>query len=140
VTAHKPIVLHKEVAQPLPPVLADRSRIVQVFLRLVGNAARFMSRGGTITIRGEPTVDGARFSVTDTGPGIPEAHREHLFARHAPAGRRACQGTGLGVFVAKGIVEAHGGTVGAESEPGRGSTLYFTLPAVDPEQFEEEVS
>lgn len=135
-TAHKPISLVKELSPALPPLWVDKSRVLQVITRLVGNAVRFMPhKGGSIIIRAEPASEGARFSIEDTGPGIPEDQRTQLFSRHA--GRRPCQGTGLSVYVAKGIIEAHGGAISAESEVGRGSTIYFTLPAADPAQLKE---
>ncbi len=130
-TASRPISFVKEIASHLPALYIDRARVLQVLSRLIGNAARFMQKGGSITIRAEPAPSGARFSVTDTGPGIADLDRPLLFMRRPPAGRRACQGMGLGVYVAKGIVEAHGGRIGAQSELGRGSTIHFTLPAAD---------
>ncbi|TKD10449.1 sensor histidine kinase [Polyangium fumosum] len=130
-TAQRPIAVVKEVSPHLPALYVDRARVLQVLSRLVSNAARFMQKGGSITIRAEPMPSGARFSVTDTGPGIAEPDRPMLFSRRPPEGRRACQGMGLGVYVAKGIVEAHGGRIGAQSEVGRGSTIHFTMPAAD---------
>jgi len=131
-TANKPITLVKEVAPELPPLYVDRSRVLQVFSRLVQNAAHFMQKGGLITLRAEPTSRGARFSVSDTGPGIPTSERSLLFSRKPPAGRRSCQGTGLSVFVAKGIVEAHGGTNTVGRAPEGGAEFRFTLPVSAP--------
>jgi len=137
-TSSRPIALAKQIAKAVPPLYVDRARVLQVLSRLVNNAARFMHKGGTITLRAEPIPEGARFSVVDTGPGIAEIDRPLLFTRRPPAGRRACQGMGLGVYVAKGIVEAHGGEIAAQSELGRGSTIHFTLPAAGEAELESD--
>jgi signal transduction histidine kinase len=101
----------------------------QIFMNLLGNAIKFTPRGGTVAVRSEPLGDLLRFSVTDTGPGIPEAEVGHLFDRFWQAPGTAGLGTGLGLFIVKGIVEAHGGEIWAESEVGKGSSFLFTLPA-----------
>ena len=109
-------------------VSCDHDRVVQLFSNLVGNAIKFTPEGGCITVRA--TKDGAdvRFAVTDTGPGIPTVEMPHLFDRYYQAQRRNREGIGLGLSIARGIVEAHGGRIWVESEEGRGSTFYFTLP------------
>lgn len=127
--ALKPLEIAKEVPNDLPPIACDRERIVQVVANLLGSALRFTPKGGRITIRAVPSGSEARFSISDTGPGIPSEHQPLLFARHAPARRPMGQGMGLSAFVTKGIVEAHGGTIWVESEPGQGSTFFFTIPS-----------
>jgi signal transduction histidine kinase len=117
-----------EPSEHLPPVLGDRERILQAISSVVANAFRFTVKGGTVTLGLDVHDDEAHFSIADTGPGIAPEERPLLFARQRPAGARIGQGTGLSMFVAKGIVEAHGGTMWAESELGRGSTFHFTLP------------
>ncbi|WP_437681302.1 sensor histidine kinase [Sorangium sp. So ce131] len=129
--ALKPLEIAKEVPHDLPPITCDRDRIVQVVANLLGNALRFTPKGGRITVRAEPSGHGARFSISDTGPGIASEQHALLFARHAPPRRPMGQGMGLSAFVTKGIVEAHGGTIWVESEPGRGSTFFFTIPAAE---------
>lgn len=114
----------------LPEVVADRDRILQVFSNLVGNALKFTPAGGRVVLaaaRGEHDVC---FSVADTGPGIPADHLPHLFDRFwqgRPTDRR---GAGLGLAIAKAIIEAHGGRIWAESTLHVGSTFFFTVPAL----------
>ena len=114
------------LARDLPSVSIDRHRILEVLLNLVGNALKFGAVGGTVTIGAEP-VDGAvRLWVQDTGSGIRSDQLDRVFDRfwRADAG----SGAGLGLAVAKGIVEAHGGRIGVTSEIGAGSTFFFTVP------------
>jgi PAS domain S-box-containing protein len=108
----------------------DPNRILQVLNNLIGNAIKFTGPGGTILVRVEPRPDEVCFSVTDSGPGIPEAELSHIFDRFTRASKSARQGTGLGLSIAKGIIEAHGGRIWAESQAGVGSTFYFTLPLI----------
>src|SRR5262249_8857208 len=112
-------------------ILCDRVRILQVLEHLVGNAMRFTPKGGTIAIRVDAMDGHARFAVADTGPGIAEEDRSLCLMRREHGKRQVSQGSGLAVFVARGIVEAHGGRMWVESEVGRGSTFYFTLPVAD---------
>jgi signal transduction histidine kinase len=118
-------------AEPhLPLVRADRERVLQVLGNLVGNAIKFTSEGGSVALElAAEGTDEVRFSVRDTGPGIPPEHQPHLFDRfwQAQSTRRA--GAGLGLAIAKGIVEAHGGRIWVESVPTRGSVFSFTLAA-----------
>ena len=108
----------------------DPNRILQVLNNLIGNAIKFSRPGGSIHVRVEPRADEIRFSVTDSGPGIPEADLPHIFDRFTRASKGARPGTGLGLSIAKGIVEAHGGRIWAESQVGVGSRFYFTLPRI----------
>ncbi len=110
-------------------VLADHDRVLQVLSNLTQNALKFTPRGGSITL-GAERVDGQiRFAVHDTGCGLGAEELSHLFERFFRAPRALGGGTGLGLFISKAIVEAHGGTMHAESTEGRGSTFSFTLPA-----------
>ena len=115
-------------------VLSDRDRILQVFANLIGNAIKFTPKGGEITIRAESTGTQMRFGVCDTGPGIPPEHLPHVFDRYWQAKSTAKLGTGLGLSIAKGIVEAHGGQIWVESEPGKGASFIFTLPCAPPSE------
>jgi two-component system, sensor histidine kinase and response regulator len=108
-------------------VLADRGGVLRVLSNLVGNALRFTPDGGAVAIRTEPHDDAVRFSVIDQGPGIPAEHLPRIFDRFWQAQRRG-EGAGLGLAIAKGIVEAHGGTIWAETQEGDGARFHFTLP------------
>jgi signal transduction histidine kinase len=110
------------------PVHCDRERVLQVITNLVGNAIKFTKDGGAIRIAEK--TDGAVvcFSVSDTGSGIPDLAVPHVFDRYWKGGDGNRKGTGLGLFIAKGIVEAHRGRIWVESTVGLGSTFYFTLP------------
>jgi signal transduction histidine kinase len=120
-----------EYDDSLPPVLADRHRIMQVMSNLLGNSLKFTPPGGSITTGVKRTDGNALFCIRDTGPGIPKEHLQDIFSPYWQAKRTERLGAGLGLPIAKGIVEAHGGTIWVESTPGDGSRFYFTLP-VDP--------
>ena len=111
-----------------PEVDADRERIYQVLSNLIGNAVKFTPEGGRILVHAEPRESTVVVTVTDTGPGLLADQLPHLFERYWQARRDARDGSGLGLFIAKGIVEAHGGRIWADSTPGAGATFGFTLP------------
>jgi signal transduction histidine kinase len=115
-----------------PRVSADPARILQVLSNLVGNAIKFTPRGGSVRISVERGADDVRFAVSDTGPGIPPDQLPHIFGQFWQASRADRRGVGLGLAIAKGIVEAHGGRIWVESTVGEGSTFIFTLPAEAP--------
>jgi PAS domain S-box-containing protein len=117
----------------LPPVQADYGRVLQVFGNLVGNAVKFTPAGGRVEVGASRAADYVRFWVRDTGPGIEREHLPRLFDRFWQARRGRNAGTGLGLYIVRSIVEAHGGQVWAESEPGTGSTFHFTLRVVPPD-------
>lgn len=125
----KALRLEGAVAPGLPEIDADHHRLQRVLANLVGNALKFTPSGGRITLGAERSADGGeiRFWVADTGPGIPEENREHLFAPFWQATPQARGGTGLGLSIAKRIVEAHGGRLWVDSTPGEGSVFSFTL-------------
>ena len=112
-------------------VRCDRPRILRVLSNLIGNSIKFTSEGGAITIRAELADREVRFSVTDTGSGIAADEVPHIFERFWQARKTARLGAGLGLAIAKGIVEAHTGRIWAQSEVGKGSTFFFTLPLGD---------
>jgi PAS domain S-box-containing protein len=122
------IALEASVPEGLPPVLADSARIQQVLSNLVGNAVKFTPRDGRITVCAEQIEGEIRFGVIDTGPGIPPEQVPHIFGQFWQASSSDRRGIGLGLAIAKGIVEAHKGTIWVESQVGTGSTFYFTLP------------
>jgi chemotaxis methyl-accepting protein methylase/signal transduction histidine kinase len=123
----KALQLTTQLDGELPAVVCDRDRVLQVIANLVSNAIKFTPRRGDIRIA-VARMDGAvRVSVSDTGSGIPAALLARVFDRYW-TGRDGGHGTGLGLFIAKGIVEAHGGRIWVESTPGAGSAFHFTLP------------
>lgn len=125
----KGLRLVRRAAAGLGMVDGDRDRLLQVFANLGGNAVKFTPEGGTIVLSAEPAGRATRFEVADTGPGIPPELAPQVFDRFWRVKQGHRQGTGLGLSIAKGIVEAHGGTIGVETEPGRGSRFRFTVPA-----------
>ena len=119
------VALVVETPEGLPLVDVDPLRIGEVLANLVANALRHTPAGGTITLSaGED--DGVTFAVADTGEGIATDELAHVFDRFARS--PGSRGSGLGLAIAKGLVQAHGGTISAESEPGRGTTIRFVLP------------
>jgi signal transduction histidine kinase len=112
----------------LPPVLADRDRLLQVFSNLLGNALKFTPRGGQVRVGARAQDEHVRFYVRDTGPGLNEDALAHIFDRFWQLDRKDRRGAGLGLSIVKGLVEAHGGRLRVESEPGHGSTFSFTVP------------
>jgi signal transduction histidine kinase len=113
------------------PLLAafDHQRILQVLANLISNSLKFTPRGGKITIRGEREAGNVRLCVRDTGSGIPDDALGRIFERFAQVGKDDRRGLGLGLYISRCIVEAHGGRIWAESQPGAGSKMCFTLPA-----------
>lgn len=113
------------------PLLAafDHQRILQVLANLISNSLKFTPRGGRITVRGEREAGNVRLCVVDTGSGIPEDALGRVFERFAQVGRDDRRGLGLGLYISRCIVEAHGGRIWAQSRPSAGSTVCFTLPA-----------
>jgi signal transduction histidine kinase len=127
--AAKSVHLHKVVEQARLVVWADRERMLQVLSNLIGNAAKFTPRDGHITISAEREGDGVRFAVADTGSGIAAEDQRHVFDRFWTLDKEGNRGTGLGLFIVKGIVDAHGGRIWVNSTPGQGTTFFFKLPA-----------
>jgi signal transduction histidine kinase/DNA-binding response OmpR family regulator len=125
------ISLEIEAADSLPRVSADVTRILQVLSNLVGNAVKFTPSGGSIHIRGALRDQEMLFSVSDTGPGISQDQLPHVFSRFWQASRGDRRGIGLGLAIAQGIVDAHGGRIWVESHLGQGSTFFFTLPVAE---------
>jgi PAS domain S-box-containing protein len=119
--------LELEARGALPYVAADPARVHQVLSNLVGNAIKFTPRGGRVTMCAEDLSPVVCFAVSDTGPGIPPEHLAQVFGKMWQATRGDHRGIGLGLTIAKGIVDAHGGRIWAESTVGEGSTFFFTL-------------
>lgn len=124
----KGLALGSHAPDRLPQVRADRERVAQVFSNLIGNAIKFSPQGGRVKVVAAVAEGAVLFSVTDSGPGVSAEDLPHLFDRYWQARETQHLGTGLGLFIARGIAEAHGGTLWAESQVGAGSTFHFTLP------------
>ncbi len=125
------ISLATEVAPEVPPVHGDRQRVQQVLLNLLANAMRHTPAGGAITVGGRRANGEVEVWVDDTGSGIPPGEAERIFDRFYRAGNvpPGSPGSGLGLSVAKAIVEAHGGRIWAQNRPEGGASFRFTLPA-----------
>jgi PAS domain S-box-containing protein len=124
----KQVALSLNVPAGLPLVRGDRQRIVQVLGNLLANAIEFTPGGGRIVVGAQAAPGAVVFSVSDTGPGIPEEEQPRVFDRFWQGSRHSRAGTGLGLAICKAIVEAHGGSIRVESEAGRGATFRFTIP------------
>jgi signal transduction histidine kinase len=120
--------LECDLAHELPQVLADRTRLAQVLANLIANAAKFTPKGGRIQISAVHEGDAVRVSVKDSGPGLAADDLQHVFEPFWQAQSTASLGCGLGLKIARAIVEAQGGTMWAESEPGNGARFVFTVP------------
>lgn len=116
---------HLGAARVVP---CDRQRILQVLANLLSNAVKFTPDGGLLRVETRAVEREVLVSVKDTGPGVPESERAQLFQRHWQAERTARLGSGLGLYIAHGIVHAHGGRIWVDSRPGAGSTFTFALP------------
>jgi two-component system phosphate regulon sensor histidine kinase PhoR len=113
----------------LPFIRVDLPRLEQVLVNLIHNAAKFTPAGGSISLAATKEGNFIRFSVQDTGLGIPADDLSRIFERFYRVDRsRAGGGTGLGLSIAKHLVEAHAGSIWAESRESNGSTFYFTIP------------
>jgi len=136
VAADKSIHLDVAPADAAVTAWADRDKVVQVFMNLIGNALKFTPAEGRVTVAVERDGDGwAKVSIADTGPGIAAEEAQKIFDKFyqvAAAGRQKARGTGLGLSISKSLVEMHGGKIWMESCPGRGSTFSFTLPIAPP--------
>jgi signal transduction histidine kinase/DNA-binding response OmpR family regulator len=126
------IRLEEEIGSDVPPVLMDGTRILQVISNLLGNALKFTPAGGTVRVGCTRCAAGVRIQVSDTGKGIPAEQIPHIFGQYWQANDSDARGIGLGLSIVRGIVRAHGGEIWVESEPGRGTTFFFTLPVADP--------
>jgi len=130
--AEKRLAFKAEVPADLPTGHGDGRRLSQVLLNLVGNAIKFTDKG-EVAIRAEAANGAFTVAVCDTGPGIAPPDQAKIFEEFQQADSsitRKKGGTGLGLSIAKRIIEMHGGRIWVESEPGKGSTFYFTLPVL----------
>src|SRR5581483_75405 len=117
----------------LPPITGDRDRLIQVVINLISNAVKF-TPAGTVTVTAKSAAAGEiTISVTDSGIGIAPSDHQKVFEKFKQVGDTLTdkpRGTGLGLPICKEIVEHHGGRIWVDSEPGKGSTFSFTLPAL----------
>lgn len=118
-------------ALPDVDLFCDRERLLQVFSNLIGNALKFSRDGRSITVEGRPSGPSLIFSVSDEAGGIPDEERGHVFERFWQGPEALRKGTGLGLYIAKGLVEAQGGHIWFDSTPGAGTTFYFTVPLAE---------
>jgi signal transduction histidine kinase len=115
----------------LPPVLADARRIEEVLANLIDNAIKYSPKGGRVTISAVATGSEVIVRVSDEGEGVPETERERIFERFSRLDSRVvrqAKGAGLGLFICKAFVEAHGGRIWVEESPAGGATFAFSLP------------
>ncbi|MCS7287206.1 MAG: ATP-binding protein [Anaerolineae bacterium] len=127
----KGLNLQCSIEGPLP-VYADRQRIGQVIHNILANALNFTPEGGTVAVRARKVNSAVEISISDTGPGIPPEDLPHIFERFwrkEPSRSRSTGGSGLGLSIAKELVEAHGGTIEVQSTVGKGSTFTVKIPA-----------
>jgi signal transduction histidine kinase len=127
----KGIALELGVSDELPRAYADRQKLRRVLVNLVSNALKFTPRGGRVAVRAAEEGEHLRFSVSDTGVGIPAEDVPRLFDKYEQARTRATRsekGTGLGLYITRQLVELHGGQIKVDSEEGKGSTFSFTIP------------
>ncbi|MDQ3877759.1 MAG: ATP-binding protein, partial [Actinomycetota bacterium] len=124
-------LIEADIPKDLPLVRGDRDRLRQVVINLLTNATRYSPAGTVVTIsaRYAEEVGAVQVSVSDEGIGIPEEDRDRIFGKFAmlPKPSWVKKGTGLGLFITKGIIDAHGGRLWVDSEPGHGSTFNFTV-------------
>lgn len=124
------ISLTMDIPPTLPPALFDHSRLLQVLSNLVSNAIKFSPAGSTVVLRVERDGGHLRFAVTDRGIGIASDQVDTIFMRFVQLAKTERRGVGLGLYISKCIVQGHGGRIWVESEPGKGSTFFFTIPIV----------
>ena len=132
--AAKGIKLELELQHPLPPARMDPHRIQQVIDNLITNAIKFSPHGSTVTVQACTAPEAIRIAVRDEGPGIPEAETERIFAPFTRASTlppNSERSTGLGLAIAKSLVEAHGGCLTVQTATGKGSTFSFTVPVAN---------
>jgi signal transduction histidine kinase len=127
------VTLHCETGDHALLASFDSGRILQVLANLVANALKFTPRGGRIVVRGERAGEDLRISVSDTGVGIPNDQIEAVFERFWQAREGDRRGLGLGLYISRCIIEAHGGRIWVESTPGKGSSFFFTIPGEVPQ-------
>jgi two-component system, NtrC family, sensor histidine kinase KinB len=125
------VELHSEVLPGIGDVVADPERIQIVLSNLLSNAIHHSPPGAEVAARASRSDGWVRFEIEDHGPGVAPEHHRAIFERfyQAPGGKAG--GAGLGLAIAKDIVDEHGGSIGVDSEPGKGARFWFRLPAAE---------
>ncbi|HKO91476.1 MAG TPA: hybrid sensor histidine kinase/response regulator [Polyangiaceae bacterium] len=126
------VITAADLSPDLPSIDADEERLLEVLENLIGNAIKFTNPGGTVQVGAARNGEDLEVWVKDNGAGITSDQLPHIFDRFWQAKRADRRGTGLGLTICKGIVEAHGGAIWADSSIGQGTTVHFTIPAVPP--------
>jgi signal transduction histidine kinase len=126
------IRLEVESVGTLPELWVDSNRVLRVFANLIDNALKFTDRQGCVALRAEAEADGVFFCVANSGPELPAAELDSIFKPFWQAGQGDPRGAGLGLSICRSIVEAHGGRIWAEPEPGKRVRICFTLPLARP--------
>jgi NtrC-family two-component system sensor histidine kinase KinB len=122
------VELRCEVLPGQGDVRVDPDRIALVFANLLGNAIRHSPEGGVVSLRARGSDSEVRFEVIDAGPGVPREYRQAIFEKYFQLAGAPSGGAGLGLYIAREIVRAHGGEIGVDGEPGEGARFWFTLP------------
>jgi signal transduction histidine kinase len=136
---HQEMKITSELNPDLPIVAIDSTRIAQVLNNMLSNAYKY-APSSDVVIRCQPQKNMILVEVKDNGPGIPPEHLAHLFERfYRVPSESTARGTGLGLYISRKIIEAHGGEIGVMSELGVGTRFYFTIPAADPNSWEMEL-
>ncbi|HTR52320.1 MAG TPA: ATP-binding protein [Kofleriaceae bacterium] len=126
------VTLEAQLLPGMPAIVADRERMQLVLDNLISNAIKYGPDGGTITVRAAERDGWLRVEVTDQGPGIPAEYKVAIFDRYVRVPGARGGGAGIGLYIAREIVRAHGGEIGVDSEPGKGSTFWFTVKLAPP--------
>lgn len=136
--AHPDMQVKLEIEENLPILNIDSTRIAQVIDNMLSNASKYAPQA-EVTLRAKRTAANVRIEIEDNGPGIPAEHTAHLFERfYRVSENNTTRGTGLGLYICRKIIDAHGGEIGVESEVGRGSIFFFTLPVPRPDESQED--
>ncbi len=134
IAGEKSIEIKSHINDGIKKVVADPTRLAQVLSNLLTNAVKFTPARGRVQVQANGSGNAVQFEISDTGPGIPPDELPHVFDQYWQAKRTQKMGTGLGLFIAKSLVELHGGEIQAKSELGRGTTFSFSIPAVPTQQ------
>ncbi len=129
--AARGVELRSELLPGTGAVIADRERVLVVLANLIGNAIRYGAAGGTVTVAAMPRDGSLRIEVRDQGPGVPPEYTHTIFDKYVRVPGAPASGAGLGLYIAREIVRAHGGEIGVDSVPGKGATFWFTLAHAD---------
>jgi signal transduction histidine kinase len=130
-TEEKQQILETDLPATIPPIAGDAHRLRQVLSNLLGNAIKFTPPQGRIRVSAQPKGHAVVISISDTGPGIPQDNLSKIFDRFWQAPGTKQQGSGLGLSIAKGVVQSLGGEIWAESQVGKGTSFFFTVPLAD---------